>query len=492
MADDREELLALRRMAELEAKAGAATPQRAASPMQAPSAMDYARTSVVGAPLQTLYRGGQGIEQLIARALALASDLGGLAPNPVSRGLRELSGAVDKNIAEQNQGYEDAKSRVIAASSNPRAQGAFTNTFEIMGNLLNPAGMVGGGLTNPIARGAASASGFAASQPVTDPESNFWGEKAKQQAVAVPLGAAMGAATATRAPKPPTAKDLKQQATEAYTAARESGATVPKGSLLQMLDDTEAAARKDLTYRPATHPKAATALGLMREELGQAGDNLTLDDVEVMRRIASSALESSSKGDRAVAHRVIDGIDDFVGGLDDNFAQARGLYARSAKSATLERLQDKAKNAVGANYTTAGYETALRQQFKSLANNERAFRRFNSDERDAILKVVRGGPIENALRMVGRLAVRGPVSGAPTAAALLSGQPEVAAGLAMAGEAGRMGATQMGIRNVRLADELVRRGASKPSVPGPGPDVPVGSLPTALLLETLLRQQRVR
>lgn len=455
---------------------------------QQPSTMDTLRASPLGGAAQTVLRAGQGVQQLISH---LPSPFSAIDPE-MGREKAAIAERVDRSIAEQNRGYQENKMRVAEASGDPRLFLAMTGTGEDMAHLANPAGAVGATLPGAIGRGMASASGFAASQPITNPEADFWAEKAKQQAMAIPVGAGMGALSQAGSPKPPTAKELKKQASDAYKSARESGATVEAKSFLSAIDEAESGARKDLTYRPATHPKAATAIGLIREEMGQAGERLSLDDVEVARRLASSALDSPSKGERAVAHRIIDKIDDYVGGLDDTFAEARALFARSAKSATMERLQEKAKNTVGANYTQAGYETALRQQFRSLLNNENAMRRFSPEEKGAIEKVVRGGPVENALRMVGRFAVRGPVGGSMYGgAAYFSGQPEIALGLAGAGELGRQGATQMTMRNVRIADELMRRGPT-PEVPGPVPNVPVGNASLPLIIEALLRPQRAQ
>jgi hypothetical protein len=466
---------------------------RAPQAPQEPSMMDRLRTNpVIGAPLQTLLRVGQGMTELGASL----PQPGELIDPEIGRYRRDLQKRVLSANQAQNQEYLAARMRVANASTDPRMTLALQGTGGDMGNLLNPMGVAGGNIANPVARGIVGASAFALSQPVADPEADFWLEKAKQQAVAVPVGAVMGAIAAPGRAKPPTAKELKGQITAAYTTAREEGATFPKQQLANALDDIESSAAKgDMTYRESLHPKTATAFAQIRSELEKSPDQISLGDVEIARRIALTTLESQQKSDRAVGHHLIDKLDDFADQVSQGnplFKQARDLYARSAKSATVERLIERAKNATGANYTQAGYETALRQQFRALANNENAMRRFNPEERAAILKVVRGGPVENALRIVGKLAVRGPISAAPAVAGgMYTENPLVGAGIAGLGEVGRFGATQLGLRNVRLADELMRRGsAPQPSFPGPAPNVPVGTLPSALLIEALMRPQR--
>lgn len=506
-----------------------AQPQASAAeaPLQDPSVMDRLRANpVVGAPLQTVLRAGQGIEQLAAHGAASLSDLGGLAPNPVSRALRGVSGRVDQAINSQNQGYESAGARVDAASTNPRASKAFRSTGEIMGNMLNPAGMAGNaieaapGLVNAGLRGAASGAGFGASQPVLNDE-NYWLQKGEQTAAGAATGTATGTAAAAlggeklRPNQPPTTKELKAQASNAYKAAEAEGVVIKHENFKQTVGDISEALQKE-GLDSTLHPKTTAVLNRFQTEA--ANGDLTLEKAETLRRVASSALDSPDKSDKRLAHIVIDKLDDFIGGLKPGdvrggvtgdpkliealnlptgnaetattaLSKARDLYSRSAKSATIDRLVERAKNATGANYTQAGYETAIRQQFRSLANNDRAMRRFSPDEKAAIQKVVRGGPVENVLRWAGKLAVRGPVSGAPAGFALYSGSPEIAATIAGAGEVGRFGGSQLAQRNVRLAQELMRRGGNNPSapLPRPAPNTSVGDPATALMIQALLK-----
>src|SRR5882757_5005428 len=103
--------------------------------LEQPSIIDRMQTNpVIGAPLQTALRGGQGVEQLLAHGAASASDVGGMAPNSLSAMLHAIADHVDASIKGQNQNYEQSGERVDAASPDPRLSRALRKTGEAAGN----------------------------------------------------------------------------------------------------------------------------------------------------------------------------------------------------------------------------------------------------------------------------------------------------------------------------------------------------------------------
>jgi hypothetical protein len=142
----------------------------------------------------------------------------------------------------------------------------------------------------------------------------------------------------------------------------------------------------------------------------------------------------------------------------NSLKSARTTWSRMAKGEMIESLIDKAKNR--SNFTGSGFENALRTEFRKVAQNDRAMRRFSKDEQDAILKVVRGGPIENAFRFIGRFAPQNILHS--MGAAAIGGEMAGTAGAIAApavGAAGRAAATALTKRNAELAAETARRGA---------------------------------
>lgn len=506
----------------------AAPPQQTVAP---PTVMDRLRTNpVIGAPLQTLYRGGQGVEQLALHTAADASDLGGHFPNPVSNAIRTASDQADTAIAAQNRGYEESANRVDAASTDPRLSAALRKTGETEGNMLNPAGMAGneiaatGTVANAAARGAVSGAGFAASQPVDDP-TNFWAGKTKQVATGAVTGGVTGAAaqklSGTKPSAPPSAQSFKDAATDSYKAAENQGVVVKQDSFKNAVADIRDQA-DEFGVDPSLQPRSTAVLNRLQNEAEQ-GD-LTFKKAMTLRRVATSALSTPDKSDRAVAHIVIDGLDDYLKGLKptdltgqvtgdpaliktfdlpqgdakaavDALTTARDQYARGAKLDTIGRLVEKAKDKVGANYTVAGFDTALRQQFGALKRNQAAWRQFNPDEQTAITKIIRGTPIQNVARQVGKLAPQGALNilgelGA-FGGALYEGRPDFAAavaGTAAVGAIAKGQANRMGEQNVNGLRMIVT-GSSRPLPvpPGPTPDALVRNPLATFAAQSLLQ-----
>jgi len=455
-------------------------------PLQQPSMMDRLQANpVLGAPLQTLLRTGQGLEQLLLH--------GGASVAPGLFG--DLSKRADTAISEQNKGYEDAGARVDAASTDPRLSGALRRTGEVGGNFLNPAGLAGNaidaapGLANAALRGATGGAAFGASQPVLGDTPDYWTEKAKQVGISGLTGAVTGAAAEALAGKPPTdvpkASTFKGLASDSYDAAKATGATVPKTDFEKAIYDAEQSARKDVTYRPTLQPKATAAIDAVRQDLAALPPEVSFQDMDVARRVMRTVLSSPDKNERAVAHSIIDGIDNYVTGLNapegDALSTARDLFTRGSKLDTVERLVSKAQTKAEANQTQSRVDNAIRQQFASLKNNQRAFGQFNPDEQAAISQIIAGNPLQNAARQVGKVAPTGTI---PILAelgsiggAIASGNPlaiGAAVGTPVAGLVGQHIADKAGKANVNNLKNVVA-GRNSLALPRPSPNLAVGN-----------------
>src|SRR3546814_4533152 len=91
---------------------------------------------------------------------------------------------------------------------------------------------------------------------------------------------------------------------------------------------------------------------------------------------------------------------------------ARALWARARKGELIETMVQRAADRAGGQYTTAGFAHAVRAEFKNLlTGNPARLRGFTKAEVTAMREIVHGGPIEKGLRLLGKMAVRGPVSG---------------------------------------------------------------------------------
>lgn len=268
-----------------------------------------------------------------------------------------------------------------------------------------------------------------------------------------------GVAGARRGEKPqvPTKESVKDAARAAYEVATSAGVIVQPNSFQKRLTDIETTV-KSAGFDADLHPKVAAVLRRFQTE-GQTPK--TLDELEILRRVASSAAGSLEKDERRLGRMIISKLDDYVENLGQadliggNAAAgstalktARNLWSRSVKTETLDDIIEKATTSAS-QYSQSGMENALRTQFRQLANNKNRLSQFNSEEQAAIKYVARGGDIQNVLRYLGKLAPTGVVSGGlSTGAGYLFGGPLGAAVLPTVGAASRFGAEKMMQQNV--------------------------------------------
>lgn len=268
----------------------------------------------------------------------------------------------------------------------------------------------------------------------------------------------------------PTTSGLKEMAQQAYKRADDAGLVVAPKSFRSFGIKAMVGAKR-AGIDPSLHPKATAALKRVADA-ADSGEPMSLQSLDTLRQVIKDAAASNDAGERRIASILSDRLDEYMASLTPKditsgdakvavnaIREARSLWKRMRKSEVIDDMYERAKNAAGANYTQAGFETALRQQFRSLANNKKAMRGFSNEEKAAIQKVVRGGTLENMLRLVGKFAPHGNISilsGAGAGYAL--GGPVGAAVLPILGEGARRGATAMTMRNANRAADLVRSG----------------------------------
>jgi hypothetical protein len=267
-------------------------------------------------------------------------------------------------------------------------------------------------------------------------------------------------------PGVPTVAELKTAAHGQYSAADKAGLIVKGDSMKAMAGDLKETLGNE-GMDATLHPKATAVY----KNIANATDNTTLKGIDILRQQAGDAAASADPAERRLARIIKDHLDDYVGslkpsdvvqgdaqGASEAITSARDLWSRASKGEIIDSAIQKAKTR-SSQFSGSGYENALRTQFRQLSMNDRAMRRFSSDEQDAIRKVAMGGPVENALRYLGKFSPHGLVGTLMTGGAgFAAGGPVGAAAALATGEAGRIGATAMTVKNARLASELVRKG----------------------------------
>lgn len=287
--------------------------------------------------------------------------------------------------------------------------------------------------------------------------------------VAAGIPFAMGAKGTLQAP---TVQELKGQAGQQYKFAEDVGAVFKKNSYNQFANKLESTLAKEGLDK-ALQPRVFAALERIKDT---KNSNVTLENMEILRRISQAAGSSADASERRLASIMVDNLDDFVETAQPSqlakgsseavsaLTDARELWKRAKKTEIIDDLVASAELRAEANFSQSGMENALRRKLVNLADNPKALRAFTKEEQNAIKVAAKGGPVQNVLRLVGKLAPTGIVSGGGSVGlGYLAGGPIGAVGLPLIGGAARKGAEQLGLRNI----EQLRNRLATGNVPIP-------------------------
>ena len=319
--------------------------------------------------------------------------------------------------------------------------------------------------TSPVARGVAQTLSqqpvrqVAAALPV-GATSQYVAEETGSPLVGMTAGIAAGIPFAMGAKgtlQAPTVQELKGQAGQQYKFAEDVGAVFKKNSYNQFANKLESTLAKEGLDK-TLQPRVFAALERIKDT---KGGNVSLENMEILRRIGQSAGSSIDASERRLASILVDNLDDFVetaqpGQLAKGSSEAvraltdaRDLWKRAKKTEIIDDLKASAELRAEANYTQSGMENALRRKLVNLADNPKKLRAFTKEEQAIIKSTAKGGSIQNALRFIGKLAPTGVVSGGVSVGggALIGGTPGAVI-VPVVGSLARKGAEQIGLRNI--------------------------------------------
>jgi hypothetical protein len=289
--------------------------------------------------------------------------------------------------------------------------------------------------------------------------------------IAAGIPFAMGAKGTLQAP---TVQELKGQAGQQYKFAEDVGAVFKKNSYNQFANKLESTLAKEGLDK-TLQPRVFAALERIKDT---KNSNVSLENMEILRRIGQSAGSSIDASERRLASILVDNLDDFVetaqpGQLAKGSSEAvraltdaRDLWKRAKKTEIIDDLKASAELRAEANYNQSGMENALRRKLVNLADNPKKLRAFTKEEQAIIKSTAKGGSIQNALRFIGKLAPTGVVSGGVSVGggALIGGTPGAIV-VPVIGSLARQGATQLGLRNIeQLRNRLATGNAPIPQV----------------------------
>ena len=481
-------------------------PRTSAAAPQAPSKFDL-RTlkDVAESGLSGL---GQGVAGLVGLpgtiSDAMTSGLTGLANRVTGANVQlpgsPLSGDVlSQKLSNAVGGYYEPKT---TAGEYARTIGQFAP-----GMVTGPAGVLPRIASAVIPAVASEAAGQATKGTAFEPAARIGG------ALLAPAGVGLvkrtGASIANALSKAPvksivdeaapTVSQLKEASGNLYDEVFQNpdkNVIISKNALSRLSKKVQNIAT-EFGYKPRLNPKTKDVID---DIMNLPKSNSTLMGLEMSRRVATNVAQDRLTSDGKLSGQITKAITDFMDDLDDvdiigtqaqGIAQnvkttpnaltvpgsvqpggvadltgpsilknARSTYRTIKKSQTIQNIINNADITAGVNYSQAGVDQALRRGFADLAKNPKRMGQFTLEEQTAIKLAAKGTNVQNALKFLGKFAIRGPVSAGVTSflgQGLGPAGPYVLAGI---GEAAKRGAASGTQASVDALSALVRGGPS--------------------------------
>jgi hypothetical protein len=266
----------------------------------------------------------------------------------------------------------------------------------------------------------------------------------------------------------PSVASMRAAKDTAYRAVDESGARYAAGGLKGLFGEIDQAAAAS-NINEALHPRAWAML----QSLKTAGrKSMSLTELDQLRQVIRR--DVVNRGDEAEAFfgkQMIDAIDGYIEGAAGRqmkagsgpqaaqlITDARRSNSQYRKAESVTDAVDRAKLRASTTGTGGNQDNAIRQELRKLLETTP---NLLPEEAAALEKAARGGPVQNILRLVGKLS---PNSGAfPLLANLgvagATGGKSIA--LSAAGYGAKLAADAITTRNVGEVLDVIARG-SKP------------------------------
>jgi hypothetical protein len=273
---------------------------------------------------------------------------------------------------------------------------------------------------------------------------------------ALQMGAAINpmgpvGAIAPRAAVAPSREALKDAASSAYDAVRDSGVTYNPVAVGQRMDAMKSVLERTMGIDRDTSPKSFGALDTLERRISEK-PHANIDDIEIARRkLDAAAKDFNNPTDQKTAGILRKGLEGFISDPPPNavpegkfdeamraaglIKEARGNYGAAARAETLDKLAEKADRQAAVANSGLNLDNTLRQRVNSLLSDPKKVRGFSDEERAALNEVAMGTPSRNAIRYASNLLGGGGGLGAVTAG-LASGLLGAAVGGPIGGAVG--------------------------------------------------------
>lgn len=459
------------------------------------------------------------LEQQKALALARARRRrheaeGGIAPNgggmvpwyqqaaqAADDTVRLLASGVTFGYADKLAGYlsgEGTEAERVKTEQARQRAGSAGNVAEFAGSVAAPIGLAGRGVTlaGRFGTGAITgAKGLAARSALMGAEGAGYGAlTAAGNDQDIQTGALLGtvggvggnlagealsagiskvAGVFNKKPTIPQLEDVQQAARDAYARAEQAGvAYTPQA--VDRLNQSIVKSLTDIGYDPALQPGAAAVVRRLEELRGQ---NVTLSGLDTLRKVASNGFIPGNASNNKAISSIIEKIDDVIGNPSSGdvlmgnaqagaeaLSEARSLWSRVAKANKVQDAVNRAELRAASTGAGGNVENATRQNMRRLLEKPRG---FTADERAALETIVRGTPTQNALRLAGKLAPTGVVSGVLSGGAGFGILGPIGLALPLAGAGAKAIADRATQKNVQRLADIILAGGSRAAATAP-------------------------
>jgi hypothetical protein len=282
----------------------------------------------------------------------------------------------------------------------------------------------------------------------------------------------------------PTAEELHDAASQGYLNARGYGVEIRRQPVARLADNMLADLGND-GFRERNIPKTWNAIEELRSP---AGRNVTIDDIDSVRKVLNRAGANPLEGaEREASRRAIAALDNYVSTLNPrevavnahyagdvarDIEEARGNWAAMRRSQDVNNRLEAADLRAASTGSGANADNATRQNIRAILTNPKARRGYSADELAQMERVVRGTFVGNLGRRFGKLAPTGVVSGAlglEIGSHLLGGPMGAGALVPIGGAVAKHVGDASTARQARILEEMVRArsplGAQAPAAP---------------------------
>jgi hypothetical protein len=325
-----------------------------------------------------------------------------------------MSGAYNTNLERERGALKQAQQRSPVAST----------VGNIAGGVMTAGGLSKGGLTllngakptvaSMAGRGAAEGAAYGAVQGFGSGEGgvkNRGAESLKGATIGGIAGGALGAAGAVHAKRAAnktvaTIEKLRADKDAAYAAVDQSGHRYQPAEFDSLIGSMTRRLQAERAS-PMRHPKAAS---MMDDIANLRGSSPTLTELDQLRQVVSRDVAGATDpAERRLGTIMIKEIDNFIATRPGNelINKARSLNTRLSKAEKLGTAMTKAERQAASTGSGGNIENATRQKVRQILDNPKQSRGFSKVEVEAMEAFVRGGKLQNFLRLIGKLSPSG-------------------------------------------------------------------------------------